>query len=143
MNNPGAAYSYSTHGFTLVGAALEGFTGNPIGQILNERLSRPFNLPTLQAENRGIPNPQRATLYQASNSGPVTVTPDNISWKVLGGGCEVSAFDYARFGMQLVNGSILNQTNLDRLWTRPNAQANYALGWSTGTDQVVRAYEGV
>jgi CubicO group peptidase (beta-lactamase class C family) len=138
VNNPGAAYSYSTHGFTLVGAALEGFTGDPIAEILNDRLSAPFNLPTLQAEDRSIPHAQRATLYQGSNSGPVTVTPDNISWKVLGGGCEVSAFDYARFGMKLVNGSILNQDNLDRLWTRPNAQANYALGWSTGTDQDTR-----
>jgi CubicO group peptidase (beta-lactamase class C family) len=138
VNNPGAAYSYSTHGFTLLGAALEGFTGDPIGQILNERLSQPFNLPTLQAEDRSIPNAQRATLYTGTNSGPEAVVADNISWKVLGGGCEVSAFDYARFGMKLVNGSILNQANLDRLWTRPNAQANYAFGWSTGTDQGTR-----
>lgn len=132
---PGAGYTYSTHGYTLAAAAMEGFLNAPIAQILNQRLSQPFGLPTLQAENRSLPNPQRATLYRGTAGAPETVIPDNISWKVLGGGCEVSGYDYVRFGMKLVNGSILNAANLNRLWTRPDNQSNYALGWSTGTDQ--------
>jgi CubicO group peptidase (beta-lactamase class C family) len=132
---PGTDYGYSTHGYTLLGAAMEGALGDPIAEILRERLSDPFNLPTLRAEDRSVDNPLRAALYKGTNGGPVAVAADNISWKVLGGGCEVSPADYARLGIKLANGTILSQASLDRMWTRPDNQANYALGWDTGTEQ--------
>ena len=111
---PGSAYGYSTHGYTLLGAAMEGELNKPIGQILDEQLRQPFNLPTLRAEDRSVPNSLRAALYKGTNSGPEAVVSDNISWKVLGGGCEVSAYDYARMGLKLLNGSILGAEALDR-----------------------------
>jgi CubicO group peptidase (beta-lactamase class C family) len=132
---PGSDYGYSTHGYTLLGAAIEGAMLDPIGEVLRERLSDPFGLNTLRAEDRSVANPLRAALYKGTNSGPVAVAADNISWKVLGGGCEVSPADYGRLGIKLANGSILSQAGLDRLWTRPDNQANYALGWDTGNEQ--------
>lgn len=131
---PGTDYGYSTHGYTLLGAALEGALGDPAAQILRERLAEPYGLDTLRAEDRAQPNPNRATLYQGTGDGPEEVEPDNISWKLLGGGCELSTADYARLGAKLTTGSILTQASLDALWTRPDSQANYALGWDTGTD---------
>lgn len=137
---PGSDYGYSTHGYTLLGAAFEAAIGDPTSVILRERLSVPFGLGTLRAEDRSVPNSNRATLYAGTNSGPEEVDPDNISWKLLGGGCELSTADYARFGAKLVNGSILGATALDTLWTPPDGEANYAMGWDTGThlgEQVV------
>lgn len=130
---PGTDYGYSTHGYTLLGAALEGATGDPTSEILRDRLAVPHGLPTLRAEDRSVPNANRATLYTGTNSGPQTVIPDNISWKLLGGGCELSTVDYARLGAKLLGGSILSQASLDELWTAPDGQSNYALGWDTGT----------
>jgi CubicO group peptidase (beta-lactamase class C family) len=130
---PGTDYGYSTHGYTLLGAALEGELGDPASEILWERLSQPHGLNTLRAEDRSAPNAHRATLYKGTNSGPETVVPDNISWKLLGGGCETSTADYARLGLKLLGGSILSQDSLDTLWTPPDGESNYALGWDTGT----------
>ncbi len=137
---PGTDYGYSTHGYTLLGAALEGATGDSTATLLREQLSEPFGLTTLRAENRSAPNANRATLYMGTNSGPEEVDPDNISWKLLGGGCEASTADYARLGIKLLNGSILGPAALNTLWTPPDGQANYAMGWDTGThlgEQVV------
>lgn len=130
---PGTSYGYSTQGYTLLGAAFEGAIGDPAAEILRERLAVPFGLNTLRAEDRSQPNAQRATLYTGTNSGPEEVDPDNISWKLLGGGCETSTADYARLGVKLLNGSILSQSSLDELWTPPDGLANYALGWDTGS----------
>jgi CubicO group peptidase (beta-lactamase class C family) len=137
---PGTDYGYSTHGYTLLGAAMEGELGDPASEILWERLSQPYGLPTLRAEDRSVPNAHRATLYTGTNSGPETVVADNISWKLDGGGCETSTADYARLGLKLLGGSILSQASLDTMWTPPDGQSNYALGWDTGThlgEQVV------
>lgn len=137
---PGSDYGYSTHGYTLLGAGFEAALGDPAATILRERLSVPAGLGSLRAEDRDVPSFNRATLYKGTNSGPEEVDPDNISWKLLGGGCELSTADYGRLGARLLGGSILSQASLDTLWTPPDGQANYALGWDTGThlgEQVV------
>jgi CubicO group peptidase (beta-lactamase class C family) len=128
--NPGASYFYSTHGYTFLGAALEGATGDPIGTIFNDVMRGPFDLNTLNLEDRSLPDKFRASLYNTQNN---EVSADDLSWKVLGGGLEASAYDLTRFGVKLTNGEILSQDSLDRMWTAPDNLSNYALGWNTGT----------
>lgn len=135
---PGTGYRYSTHGYTLLGAAMESALGDPAAQILREHLSEPYGIATLRAEDRSQPNANRAMLYTAGGSGPVEASPDNISWKLLGGGCEVSGADYARFGVKLLDGSILSQSSLNQMWTAPDNLKAYGLGWDVGTNLGVK-----
>ncbi len=53
---------------------------------------------------------------------------------MYGGGIEGSAYDLVRFGMKLVNGSILSQASRDTMWTPPDGLSDYALGWNTGVE---------
>ena len=129
---PGSQTYYSTHAYTFLGAALEGAVGDPIATIVDEHLHDPFNLNSLQVEILNQPNAKRATLYDSNND---EVDPDNLSWKVLGGGLESSAYDLARFGIMLMNGTILSEDSLNTLWTPPDNTSGYALGWSTGTEE--------
>ncbi|MBC8078053.1 MAG: beta-lactamase family protein [Chloroflexales bacterium] len=138
---PGTAYGYSTHGYTLAGAAMEEAVGAPFATLLNDYLSAPYNLPTLQIEDRSVPNALRARLYGGSNIGPVPVVADDVSWKGPGGGCETSVYDYGRLGVRLTNGSLLTPSSLDRMWTPPDGLANYALGWDTGSNVVAKGGE--
>ncbi|MGW8251992.1 MAG: serine hydrolase, partial [Anaerolineales bacterium] len=128
---PGAGYKYSTHAYTFLGAALEGATGQSIWSLVDDELRIPYNLNTLRVEDRSVPNAKRATIYSTSNQ---EVSADDLSWKVLGGGLEASAYDLARFGIKLLNDTILAQTSQDEMWTPPDGFSNYALGWSTGTE---------
>ncbi len=138
---PGQGYKYSTHAYTFLGAALEAAVGDPIGAVLDDHLIDPFGLNTLRLEDRDTPNKFRATLYDTDND---ETSADDLSWKVLGGGLEASGYDLARFGIKLVNGTILPQASLDRMWTPPDDASNYALGWNTGThmDTFVVAKDG-
>ncbi|MBW7884556.1 MAG: serine hydrolase [Caldilineaceae bacterium] len=128
---PGTAYYYSSFGYTLAAAAMEGATGKPIYDIVEDEVTKPFNLPTLRATDWNQPDANRATLYDSSNN---PLAPDNSSWKVLGGGMESSAYDLGRFGMKLLNGSMLSAAGLARMWTQPDGFSNYALGWNTGIE---------
>lgn len=128
---PGAGYKYSTHAYTFAGASMEEAAGFPISNTLENYLQTPYDLNTLRVENRDVPDPKRSLLYNGNND---EVSADDLSWKVLGGGLEASAYDLARFGIQVVDGTILIEDSRDEMWTPPDGQSNYALGWSTGTE---------
>jgi CubicO group peptidase (beta-lactamase class C family) len=130
VNIPGSAYLYSTHAYTYFGASVEGAVGDPLVSVFDQYLRDPFNLNTLRPEDRSVPHKFRATLYNTQNQ---EVLADDLSWKVLGGGLETSAYDLVRFGAYLVNGTMLDQDNLDLMWTRPDTLRNYGYGWDTGT----------
>jgi CubicO group peptidase (beta-lactamase class C family) len=135
---PGAGYLYSTHAYTAAGAALEGALGVPIAEIVDEEFTERYGLDTLKVEDRGDGNPDRSALYVEALGVNVPTPADNLSWKVLGGGLESSAYDYVRFGMKLLDGSILGQAALDRMWTPPDGYSKYGLGWDTGRDSCQR-----
>ncbi len=133
VNAPGAQCTYSTHAFTFAGASMEAAANAPISTIIDSVLRNPYNLTSLRAEDRSIPHPKRSLLYAQSGGTNQEVSADDLSWKVLGGGLESSAFDLARFGMRLTDGTILSPASLAQLWTAPDGSCNYGPGWSLGT----------
>ena len=130
---PGTSYRYSTHGYTLLGAGIEGAIGQPIDEVLYNALGSELDLPTLKLEDRSVANEFRTTLYNTNNT---EATPDNISWKLLGGGMEASAYDLVRFSAMLMEGQILSEESLEKLWTVPDpTNVSYAMGWTVGKQQ--------
>ena len=127
---PGSTYRYSTPAYTFAGAAMEGAVGLPIGDIVEDYLQTPYGLTTLRVEDRGVPDPKRSLLYTGASD---ETTPDNISWKVLGGGLESSAYDLARMGILVNDGTVLTAASRGLLWTRPDSLRNYGLGWDLET----------
>jgi CubicO group peptidase (beta-lactamase class C family) len=124
----GSMNYYSTHGYTVLGAAFEGATGRSAAALVRNQFTTPFGLTTLQPEDRLNTGVRRATLYNDSNS---EATADQISWKVLGGGMESSVEDLARFGDLLIRDQIISQAGQDRMWT--STGWNYAYGWNIAT----------
>ena len=120
-------YHYSTHGYTLLGAAMEGATGKSISELIDQYMGTGIGLPTLQVEDRGDGNYFRTKVFH-NNS---VVSADNTSWKVLGGGLEASAEEMALFCNKLMAGEILSPASLQTLWSRPDTSWNYAMGWNS------------
>ncbi len=126
----GVSRNYSTHGFTFVGAVLEGATGRPIDRLVKEEIAERYGLSSLRAqfETSSLPsNYERAAPY--NDAGFETSYEDN-SWKVLGGGLEVSAVDLADFGWKTLNAQIVDATTRDnRLWMRVRSNQPNGLAW--------------
>ncbi|HRW03954.1 MAG TPA: serine hydrolase domain-containing protein, partial [Caldilineaceae bacterium] len=126
----------------ILGAVLEAQTGKNINALVEDELSAPFGLPTLQSENRNDGDDNRSQVYDQNNN---EATADNISWKILGGGLESSAYDLLRFGMKSIDGTILNANALAEMQLAPNPtncsdpnwgfMGNYALGLQVGTQK--------
>ncbi|MCP4816312.1 MAG: beta-lactamase family protein, partial [Planctomycetaceae bacterium] len=60
---PGEKFLYSTHAYTMLGAALEKATNKSFRQLVIDEITVKQNLPTLRPEDRSINDPLRATLY--------------------------------------------------------------------------------
>ncbi len=134
---PGEQFSYSTHAYTVLGAALESAANKSFRQLVLDEITIKHKLPTLRPEDRSQADPQRATLYKNTGSElnikNVPAQPDNISWKCPGGGLESTAPDLCRFGVKLLDGSLLRKSSTKQLWTirkLNNGKATrYGLGW--------------
>lgn len=73
-----------------------------IGEVLDDELGNPLELSSLQVRDRSEENWLRSVVYDDDNN-PVA-TPDEISWKIFGGGLESLVYDLARFGLGLIDG---------------------------------------
>jgi CubicO group peptidase (beta-lactamase class C family) len=131
----GVTREYSTHGFTFVGAVLEEATGRPIDRLVKEEIADRYGLSSLRAqfETSSLPsNYERAAPYKDGD--PVTETSyQDSSWKVLGGGIEVSAVDLADFGWKTLDAQIVDAATRDgRLWMRVRPNEANGLAWEIG-----------
>ena len=145
LAKPIGEYHYSTHGYTLFAACVEQATGMPIAKVIRRELGEPGDLTTLAAENRATARPLRVTLYRRNpqqTGTPVNVParPDNLSWKVCGGGLECSAWDLLRFGVQLCRGDHLSAASLQQLSARIDGNESYALGCNHSVEQGVLVF---
>jgi CubicO group peptidase (beta-lactamase class C family) len=96
---PGDRYAYSSYGFNLLGAAVEGASGKPFPEAMRELMLEPLGL-TATAPDTLPPGPDRAVDYERSRSGPVhPATPDDTSYKWPSGGYISTADDLARFAI--------------------------------------------
>ena len=123
-------YNYSTHGYTLLGAALEAAGNDDHKDLLRTKLTTPFGLGTLGPQNFSS-SVHRMSIYTSND---VEVSTPNNDWKVEGGGVDSSVADLGLFGAKLIGGQILSDDSLETMWTPWNGESSYAYGWSTGTE---------
>lgn len=121
---------YSTHGYTLLGAALEAAGGDDVKDLVRKQLTAPHGLGTLGPQDLSS-SVRRMAIY--GPDGAEIDTYDN-GWKVLGGGLDSSVADLAGFGAKLSAGQILAPEDLATLFTPPDGASGYAYGWNTGTE---------
>jgi serine beta-lactamase-like protein LACTB len=131
---PGTHFHYSTQGYTLVGCAIEGASGQKYVDFVRENVFAPAAMVETQADNRYAIIPYRTRFYHKEKSGAV-VNADFLdsSYKVPGGGWLSSAEDMARFEVAILKDRLLRRGTRDLMWTplKPSdgSEDSYGLGW--------------
>jgi serine beta-lactamase-like protein LACTB, mitochondrial len=131
---PGQEYHYSTHGYTVLGAAIEKVVKEPFANYLSRRRTG-WGLSKLQVE----PDSEHKLIsktYDREDKKNKQTSRDNLSWKYPGGGMMSTARDLCQLGINLAAGKILNKSNLDTMWKGRDAKiedSNYGLGWGVGS----------
>lgn len=139
LAQPGTKFSYSTQGFTVVGCAIEGASGEKYTEAVRQNVLTAAGMKHTQVDDRFAIIPERTRFYHKDSSGSV-VNAELLdsSYKIPGGGWLSSADDMARFEVAMLHGVLLRRATRDVMWTpqklADGSTSKYALGWGTGKD---------
>lgn len=144
---PGADYSYSSYGWNLVSAVVEGASGEDFLRYMRKEVIAPMNLRHTVADHTDSLVHHRTRFYDLNDEDKLLNAPyvDN-SYKWAGGGYLSTAEDLVRFGDAMLQGEILEPETIEILFasleTTDGEATNYGLGWRTGTDEEDRRTVG-
>ena len=138
---PGRRFSYTSYGWNLVSAVVEGASGDNFLHYISAHVFRPLGLTHTAPDRVDSLIPGRTQFYDHDSAGSFHIAPavDN-SYKWAGGGFVSSAEDLVKFGSSLLQPGFLKQETLDLLFTsqRTSAgeQTGYGIGWFLRTDSL-------
>jgi CubicO group peptidase (beta-lactamase class C family) len=130
---PGVRYLYSTYGYNLLGAAIEGASGRPYLDYLKEAVFTPASMASIRPDEVRPLIPGRAQGYVRLEGGQVlNADLADVSYKVPGGGFIATASDVARFGAALLGGALLSKESLAGMLTPQRERGGRATGYGLG-----------
>lgn len=115
--DPGTRFSYTTYGFNVLGAAIEGASGEDYVSYVQKHIAEPCGMSTLQADSPFAIIPHRAAGYRKQGKKLLNDFAVDISNKIPGGGWCSTAGDLVRFAGALNSGKLLSPQMLDTMWT--------------------------
>jgi serine beta-lactamase-like protein LACTB len=134
MFEPGTAYSYSTHGYAVLGCAVEGASGMSFSDYVRENVFKPAKMDRIRVDNVTDIIPNRAQGYQKTQSGELRNSGlADTSYKIPGGGFISTVEDLARFAIAMQTGTLVKTETVNQMWnaqkTRDGKGTAYGLGW--------------
>lgn len=133
---PGTDYSYSTYGWSVISAVLQGATGRSYLEVMRQEVIEPLGLSETVAEHVDSLIPWRARFYlEDENASGVLNAPfvDNSN-KWAGGGYLSTARDMARYGSAYLRPGFLEVETIEELWApqtlADGSPTTYGLGWN-------------
>jgi CubicO group peptidase (beta-lactamase class C family) len=147
LSEPGTQYSYSSYGFNLISAVIEGATGKDYLAQMEERVFEPLGMRNTSADQNRFIVMDRARPYVVDEQGRFANAPyvDN-SYKWAGGGFVSTAEDLVRFGFAHMKPGFLQPSTLTMLQTsqetRDGKETGYGIGWRVRTDEQGRRVVG-
>lgn len=140
---PGTRYSYSSYGWNLLSAVVEGASGQPFLTYMREHVFEPLGLRSMIAEHTDSIIDWRSTFYERTRDGVLLRAPyvDN-SYKWAGGGFISNTEDMVRYGMDWLDASFLKPETVVLFFTSQTLgngdETGYGMGWFTRTDELGR-----
>ncbi len=148
LAEPGTRYLYSSYGWNLLSAVVEGAAGRPFLEVMGGNVFAPLGLTHTVADHADSLVAGRARWYSVADSGRAVVNApwvDN-SLKWAGGGFLSTAEDLAAFGDAMAGGRLIRRETAETLWTsqrqRDGRETRYGLGWIVRQDSAGHRWVG-
>jgi serine beta-lactamase-like protein LACTB, mitochondrial len=131
---PGTKYSYSTYGWNLVSAAVEGAAREPFLEFMRREVFAPIGMRHTVPDDVFLIVPDRASFYDRDSDGRLRNERHvDQSNKWAGGGFLSTPSDLVCFGFAMLDAELLKRETVDLLWTplllESGESTRYGLGW--------------
>ena len=139
LHPPGSKYAYSSYGWNLVSAVVEGASGEEFLSYMRANVLEPLNMRDTVADHNHRITRNRVRFYVRERDGLLYNAPyaDN-SYKWAGGGYLSTVEDLVRFGAAHTGPGFLKAETLRLLHTSQTTsdgkQTEYGIGWVVDTD---------
>ena len=138
LHEPATAYAYTSHGFNLLSAVVEGAAKQPFLDYMREAVFRPLGMRDTVADFVTPIIPGRTSYYVRDAEGRVVNAPFvNNSYKWAGGGFLSTTEDVVRFANAHLDDGFLTAASRKLLFTeqrtRDGEGVGYGVGWFVGT----------
>ena len=133
---PGTKFSYSSYGWNLLSAVLEGASGEKFLDLMQRTVFGPAGMTHTGPDDAAAIVPGRAHFYTRDDETWTIVNAGFVdnSVKWAGGGFVSTAEDLVAFGNALLEGRLLKPETLRLLWTSQKTvdgkDTDYGMGWS-------------
>jgi CubicO group peptidase (beta-lactamase class C family) len=129
---PGTSFSYSSYGYDVIGAALEGVSRLDFASLMREALLAPAHM--RETTLATAPRAARATFYELLDRGGIRVAPPiDLSDRLPAGGFLSTADDLGRFGLALTDGTLVDKQTMAMMFrsqqTITGKKTGYGLGF--------------
>ncbi len=135
---PGTDYSYSSYGWNLISAVIEGASGEDFLGYMQKNVFDPLGMVNTTADIAINDIANRTNFYVRGDSGVVDAPYVDNSYKWAGGGFIGSAEDLIIFGHAHMKPGFLKKETLEALQTTQilanGDSTNYGMGWRSSTD---------
>jgi CubicO group peptidase (beta-lactamase class C family) len=140
---PGTAYRYSTFGYTLLGAAIEGAANGEFTAVERDVVLAPLGLSNTVPDRWDAIVPNRTHFYRAGPGGaPLNDQAVLVEYKFPAGGMLSTADDMVRFGAAHLRPSFFSAATLASMFTSQRttagAETHVGIGWRIGHDEAGR-----
>lgn len=136
---PGTKYSYSSYGYDLLGAAIEGAAKQNYLKFMQQQVFNPLKMNFTVADSAQKEIPNRTHFYSLNSDRQVLVAPQtDLSDRLPAGGFLSTADDLARFGAALIRSGYLKAETRTLMFTSQRTtdgkETAVGLAWRIGTD---------
>ncbi len=137
---PGTKYAYSSYGYNLIGAVVEGASGEDYLTYLRIHVLVPLGMDDTEADDNEKVILHRARFYDPTPDGNFKNSEyEDVSYKWPSGGMLSTPEDLVRFGSAFLRPGFLKSTTLQLLFTpmRTTSGENtgHGMGWRIRTDR--------
>ena len=135
---PGTRFSYSSYGWNLISAVVEGASGDRFLPFMRAHVFEPLHLAHTSADWVDSIVPDRTRYYDRRAGTWLNAPAVDNSYKWAGGGFLSTAEDLVTFGSALLHPGFLKAETLRLMFTSQRTSAGaptgYGIGWFIGRD---------
>ncbi len=144
---PGSKYQYSSYGWNLISAAIEGASGEPFLEFVSSTVFDPLSMSDTEPDFSTRDIDGRVAFYDKDEDGNPTLSPDvDNSYKWAGGGFLSTRTDILKFANGHLSGDFLSPEGRSLLFSRQKTndgeRTNYGFGWGVRNDEAGRLLLG-
>lgn len=137
---PGTRFNYSSYGYNLLGAAIEGASKRSYADYMREHVWQPVGMSDMRMDDPLDVIPNRVRGYQLVDDELKNSEFIDVSSRFAAGGTRGTVVDLLRFMKGLNDGKLLSQSSIDLMYSPTKTRdgsiagfpktAGYAMGWN-------------